>query len=125
MREDMSSEGLSAAASSHSGVCKSNRYVTVERLEIIQEKRVVLPVVAEEQPIVESVRFNPVVVICGETGSGKTTQVPQFLYEAGFGIPGSGEFCRTSECFYLDYHGCRKSRHDSGYATSSCGCNIN
>ncbi|MED6184740.1 ATP-dependent RNA helicase DEAH13 [Stylosanthes scabra] len=25
------------------------------------------------------------VIICGETGCGKTTQVPQFLYEAGYG----------------------------------------
>ena len=29
------------------------------------------------------------VVICGETGSGKTTQIPQFLFEAGYGNPGS------------------------------------
>ena len=32
----------------------------------------------------EAINENSVVVICGETGSGKTTQVPQFLYEAGY-----------------------------------------
>ena len=32
----------------------------------------------------EAIADNPVVILCGETGSGKTTQVPQFLYEAGF-----------------------------------------
>lgn len=62
----------------------------VERTEDIQHARLMLPAIAEEQTIVEAVRLNPVVVICGETGSGKTTQVPQFLYEAGFGSPGSG-----------------------------------
>lgn len=32
----------------------------------------------------EAVAEHPIVIVCGETGSGKTTQVPQFLYEAGF-----------------------------------------
>ena len=49
-----------------------------------------LPIMAEEQSIIEAIRLNSAVVICGETGSGKTTQVPQMLYEAGFGFPGSG-----------------------------------
>lgn len=39
----------------------------------------------------ETIKENDVVIICGETGSGKTTQVPQFLYEAGFGFPDSGK----------------------------------
>lgn len=32
----------------------------------------------------ETLSENDIVIICGETGSGKTTQVPQFLYEAGY-----------------------------------------
>jgi ATP-dependent RNA helicase DHX37/DHR1 len=63
--------------------------VNVERPEDIQTARLALPVVAEEQRIMEAIHANPCVVICGETGSGKTTQVPQFLYEAGYGSPGS------------------------------------
>jgi ATP-dependent RNA helicase DHX37/DHR1 len=64
-------------------------YVNVERPESIQTSRLALPVVAEEQRIMEAIHSNPCIVLCGETGSGKTTQVPQFLYEAGYGSPGS------------------------------------
>lgn len=62
-------------------------YVHVKRQEDIQTARLSLPVVAEEQQIMEKINENPIIILCGETGSGKTTQVPQFLYEAGFGDP--------------------------------------
>jgi ATP-dependent RNA helicase DHX37/DHR1 len=61
----------------------------LKRRPSVDEARQQLPVVAEEQAIMESILLHPVVVICGETGSGKTTQIPQMLYEAGFGFPGS------------------------------------
>jgi ATP-dependent RNA helicase DHX37/DHR1 len=38
----------------------------------------------EEQTIMESVNENLITIVCGETGSGKTTQIPQFLYEYGY-----------------------------------------
>jgi len=49
-----------------------------------QEQRQKLPILMEEQAIMEAIHDHPVVIIHGETGSGKTTQVPQFLFEAGY-----------------------------------------
>lgn len=63
---------------------KSAVFVPVHRTKAIQTSRMKLPILAEEQVIMETINENPVVVIAGETGSGKTTQVPQFLYEAGY-----------------------------------------
>jgi ATP-dependent RNA helicase DHX37/DHR1 len=63
--------------------------VTVDRSEEIQTARMGLPVVGEEQKIMEAIYNNDTVVIWGATGSGKTTQLPQFLFEAGFGNPDS------------------------------------
>lgn len=61
--------------------------VAVSRTDDIQQARLKLPVVAEEQRIMEAIHNNDIVVVCGATGSGKTTQVPQFLFEAGYGSP--------------------------------------
>ena len=66
------------------------KVVALTRRPDVDDARLLLPIVTEEQPIMEAILLNPVVVICGETGSGKTTQVPQFLFEAGFGSPESG-----------------------------------
>ncbi|KLU92834.1 DEAH box polypeptide 37 [Magnaporthiopsis poae ATCC 64411] len=63
--------------------------VVVTRTPDIQEARLKLPVVSEEQRIMEAIHNNDIVVICGATGSGKTTQVPQFLFEAGYGCADS------------------------------------
>uniref|UniRef100_H2ZDK9 Activating signal cointegrator 1 complex subunit 3 n=1 Tax=Ciona savignyi TaxID=51511 RepID=H2ZDK9_CIOSA len=63
-------------------------YVHLDRTAAIQESRLALPILGEEQVIMEAINGNQVVIICGETGSGKTTQVPQFLYEAGYARAG-------------------------------------
>lgn len=47
-----------------------------------------LPIVAKRAEIVETIRRHPVVILAGETGSGKTTQIPKFCLEAGLGRRG-------------------------------------
>ena len=56
---------------------------TLRRPEGWAEKRQDLPVVGEEDQIMTAVRGHIATLVCGETGSGKTTQVPQFLLERG------------------------------------------
>eukprot|EP01012_Entosiphon_sulcatum_P017545 TRINITY_DN2230_c0_g1_i1.p1 TRINITY_DN2230_c0_g1~~TRINITY_DN2230_c0_g1_i1.p1 ORF type:complete len:1073 (+),score=269.94 TRINITY_DN2230_c0_g1_i1:30-3221(+) len=58
--------------------------VQVHRTPQQLAQRMELPIIRCEQEIMEHVIHNPTVIVSGETGSGKTTQVPQFLYEAGY-----------------------------------------
>ena len=44
-----------------------------------------LPITAERERIVRAIRKNQVLVIAGDTGSGKTTQLPKMCLEAGMG----------------------------------------
>ncbi len=47
-----------------------------------------LPITAKKDEIIESISKNQIVIISGETGSGKTTQIPKFCLAAGRGIYG-------------------------------------
>ncbi|XP_075109724.1 putative pre-mRNA-splicing factor ATP-dependent RNA helicase DEAH4 isoform X2 [Nicotiana tabacum] len=47
-----------------------------------------LPIVRFEEKIIETVEKNPVVVVIGETGSGKSTQLSQMLYKRGYAKSG-------------------------------------
>ena len=47
-----------------------------------------LPVAEKKQAIYDAIKNNQVVIIAGETGSGKTTQIPKICLELGLGIKG-------------------------------------
>ena len=47
-----------------------------------------LPITAWQADIVAAIQQHPVVIIAGETGSGKTTQLPKFCLAAGRGRDG-------------------------------------
>ncbi|CAI0390751.1 unnamed protein product [Linum tenue] len=54
------------------------------RREEIRQQRESLPIASVKERLIEEVKKHDVLIIVGETGSGKTTQIPQFLFSAGF-----------------------------------------
>jgi ATP-dependent helicase HrpA len=72
-REIVEAEGLVA-----------RRLAAVPRISYPEE----LPVTRHRDDVMEAIRANPVVVVAGETGSGKTTQIPKMCLELGRGIAG-------------------------------------
>ncbi|XP_068943829.1 pre-mRNA-splicing factor ATP-dependent RNA helicase PRP16 isoform X4 [Petaurus breviceps papuanus] len=50
----------------------------------VLEQRQYLPIFAVQQELLTIVRDNSIVIVVGETGSGKTTQLTQYLHEDGY-----------------------------------------
>lgn len=61
--------------------CIPNNFIPFYHyISTIMDQEFSLPITKYRDEIVDMVRENAVSVICGETGCGKTTQVPQFLF---------------------------------------------
>ncbi|TFK20008.1 P-loop containing nucleoside triphosphate hydrolase protein [Coprinopsis marcescibilis] len=54
------------------------------RAKSIEETRKSLPIYAYKEQLIEAVKQHQVLIVVAETGSGKTTQLPQYLHEAGY-----------------------------------------
>jgi pre-mRNA-splicing factor ATP-dependent RNA helicase DHX38/PRP16 len=55
------------------------------RNKTLKQQREMLPIFEVREDLRKLIRENKVVIIVGETGSGKTTQMTQYLYEDGYG----------------------------------------
>ncbi|KLO17295.1 P-loop containing nucleoside triphosphate hydrolase protein [Schizopora paradoxa] len=61
--------------------------------EQLQEQRRNLPIAKGADALIREIKSNDTLVLLGETGSGKTTQVPQYILESG--VLGSGMIAVT------------------------------
>ncbi|KAL4952886.1 P-loop containing nucleoside triphosphate hydrolase protein [Aspergillus filifer] len=55
-----------------------------QKAQTIEDTRKKLPIYQFRDEIIQAVHDHQVLIIVGETGSGKTTQLPQYLHEAGY-----------------------------------------
>lgn len=54
------------------------------RTKSLKEQREFLPIFGFRSELMQLVSQNKILVVIGETGSGKTTQIPQYLHEEGY-----------------------------------------
>ena len=78
-------EVLDESMNRHTGNPYSKKYFD------ILEKRKDLPVWQQQQDFTNMLSKNQTLILVGETGSGKTTQVPQFVVDAGY--TSDGKMC--------------------------------
>ena len=79
--------GASSAAGANTepeGATTTSSVVGVEQYRAIQEQRRALPIFRCRDELLRCIGENRVTIVMGETGSGKTTQLVQYLYEQGY-----------------------------------------
>ncbi|WPH00487.1 Hypothetical protein R9X50_00331600 [Acrodontium crateriforme] len=76
--------GLASMQSQEERLLAQQMLAAERKAKTIEEKRKTLPVYQYRQQFLDAVREYQILIIVGETGSGKTTQLPQYLYEDGY-----------------------------------------
>ncbi|OCH91869.1 P-loop containing nucleoside triphosphate hydrolase protein [Obba rivulosa] len=64
-----------------------------QRAKSIDETRKSLPIYHYREELLEAIKEHQVLIVVAETGSGKTTQLPQYLHEAGYTAGGQKVGC--------------------------------
>lgn len=64
------------------------RQEQLTKREQIEQTRRSLPIFPYREDFLRAVEEHQVIILVGETGSGKTTQIPQYLHEAGYTTKG-------------------------------------
>ena len=67
---------------------KASKASDFSKSKSIKEQREYLPIHAVRKELMEMVSNHKIVIVVGETGSGKTTQLTQYLMEDGYGAGG-------------------------------------
>ena len=76
--------GMSDMKSPQEKLLAQQMLAAERKAKTMEEKRKTLPVYQYRQQFLDAVKEYQILIIVGETGSGKTTQLPQFLYEDGY-----------------------------------------
>lgn len=88
-KEDEDKAGAEPQSHKFSEVMKKNDGASnFSQSKTLREQREFLPAFAVREDLLRVIRDNQVIIVVGETGSGKTTQLTQFLYEDGYGNRG-------------------------------------
>ena len=58
--------------------------IVTSYIPALHKPAALLPIARHRDSLLYVIETYPVTIIVGETGSGKTTQIPQYLYQAGW-----------------------------------------
>ncbi|TIA87543.1 hypothetical protein E3P99_03107 [Wallemia hederae] len=85
--DDQAQQSTDAASQSQKAKArrKASKNVDFNLRNKMLETRQQLPIWSGRDALIQTIQANNIVVVLGETGSGKTTQLPQFLLESGIG----------------------------------------